>query len=96
MDRTDLFHGHIGGIDTLARSLLVAAALVENQTLAEPRSQRYAGWTRDLGKRIRSGGETLETLEAQVRSGELNPSPVSGRQELLEERVNRVIWTSGS
>ncbi len=25
MDRTDLFHAHIGGIDTLARSLLVAA-----------------------------------------------------------------------
>ena len=27
MDRTDLFHAHVGGIDTLARSLLVAARL---------------------------------------------------------------------
>ena len=96
MDRTDLFHGHIGGIDTLARSLLVAAALVENQTLSKPRSQRYAGWTQELGERIRSGAESLETLEEQIMSGELNPSAVSGRQELLEERVNRVIWTSGS
>ncbi|HUP17889.1 MAG TPA: xylose isomerase [Acidimicrobiia bacterium] len=96
MDRTDLFHGHIGGIDALARSLLVAAALVENETLSKPRAQRYAGWSADLGTRIKSGAESLESLEAQVISGELNPTPVSGRQELLEERVNRVIWTSGT
>ena len=47
------------------------------------------------GKRIKSGSESLETLEARVMSGELNPVPVSGRQELLEDRVNRIIWTSG-
>ena len=28
-DRTDLFHAHVGGIDTLARALLVAAELLE-------------------------------------------------------------------
>ena len=27
LDRSDLFHGHVGGIDTLARALLVAEAL---------------------------------------------------------------------
>jgi xylose isomerase len=96
MDRTDLFHGHIGGIDALARSLLVAAALVETETLSKPRAERYARWSGDLGSRIRSRSESLDSLEAQVMSGELNPHPVSGRQELLEERVNRVIWTSGT
>ena len=96
MDRTDLFHGHIGGIDALARSLLVAAALVENETLSKPRAERYAGWSADLGSRIRSRSETLESLEARVISGELNPTPVSGRQELLEELVNRVIWSPKS
>jgi xylose isomerase len=96
MDRTDLFHGHIGGIDALARSLLVAAALVENETLSKPKAERYAAWAGGLGATIRSRSESLESLEAKVRSGELNPSPVSGRQELLEERVNRVIWTSGT
>jgi xylose isomerase len=96
IDRTDLFHGHIGGIDALARSLLVAAALVETETLSKPRAERYARWSGDLGSRIRSRSESLESLEAQVMSGELNPHPVSGRQELLEELVNRVIWTSGT
>ena len=28
----------------------------------------------------------------QVMAGEIDPVPVSGRQELLENRVNRVIW----
>jgi xylose isomerase len=93
IDRTDLFHGHIGGIDTLAKALLVGADLVEKETLSRPLDERYAGWSADLGTRILEGGETLETLEAKVHSGEIDPEPVSGGQELHENRVNRVIWS---
>ena len=69
--------------------------MVENGTLSKPRAERYAGWSGELGARIKAGSENLETLERRVISGELNPVPVSGRQELLEDRVNRVIWSSG-
>jgi xylose isomerase len=93
IDRTDLFHGHIGGIDTLAKALLVGAELLEKETLSGPLNERYAGWSADLGTRILEGGETLETLEAKVHSGEIDPEPVSGGQELLENRVNRIIWS---
>jgi xylose isomerase len=96
MSRTDLFHGHVGGIDTLARALLVAAELIESETLSEPVERRYAGWSADLGRSILGGSETLDSLEARVASGELDPDPVSGEQELLENRVNRVIWSTGS
>jgi xylose isomerase len=95
IDRADLFHGHIGGMDTLARALLAAAELVERETLSRPLAERYAGWSSGLGTGILDGGESLDSLEARVRSGELDPAPVSGRQELLENRVNRVIWSSG-
>ena len=95
MARTDLFHGHIGGIDTLAKSLLVAADMIESETLSGPLEKRYAGWSADLGESILTGEETLESLEAKVAAGEIDPSPVSGHQELLENRVNRVIWSSG-
>jgi xylose isomerase len=94
LHRSDLFHGHIGGIDALAKALLVAADLLEADTLSHPRSDRYAGWSEDLGRGILSGSENLESLEARVMSGELDPSPVSGTQELLENRVNQVIWGS--
>jgi xylose isomerase len=91
MDRTDLFHAHIGGIDTLARALLVAADMVERGTLDAMREARYAGWSGELGQAILSGDETLETLYGAVMSG-VDPRPVSGRQELLENVVNQSIW----
>jgi len=92
LDRTDLFHGHIGGIDTLARALLVAADIVEQGTLERFREQRYAGWSDELGGSILSGDASLASLEGKVSAGTIDPHPVSGRQELLENVVNRVIW----
>jgi xylose isomerase len=96
IDRTDLFHGHIGGADTIARALLAAAEMVETGTLSEPLAQRYAGWETELGAGILGGEESLESLEAKVMAGDIDPSPVSGHQELLENRVNRAIWSSGN
>ena len=92
MSRTDLFHGHIGGIDTLARSLVVAADMVERGTLEGPREARYAGWAIGLGTAILGGTESLAGLEARVAAGEIDPAPVSGGQEALENAVNHRIW----
>jgi xylose isomerase len=92
MDRSDLFHAHIGAMDTLAQSLLVAAALIEDGELEGEREARYAGWSGDLGTQIMSGDTDLVTLEALVASGDVDPVPVSGRQEALENLVNRTIW----
>jgi xylose isomerase len=92
MARTDLFHAHIGAIDTLARSLLVAAALIDEGELERLRSERYAGWGTDLGRSIVAGDAALDLLAVKVLSGEIDPVPVSGRQEQLENLVNRTIW----
>jgi xylose isomerase len=94
MDRLDLFHGHIGGIDTVARSLLVAAQLVEDGELEKAASARYADWEGELGDSIMTGRVSLADLEARVSTGELDPAPVSGGQEYLENMVNRAIWRS--
>jgi len=91
MSRSDLFHSHIGGIDTLARSLLVAAALIEDGTLDANRSSRYAGWDTGIGAEI-SGGLGLADVAARVEAENLDPAPVSGGQERLENVVNRAIW----
>jgi xylose isomerase len=94
VSRTDLFHAHISGIDTLANSLLVAADMVERGTLAAARKERYAGWSGELGGAIRSGSLTLADLERRVAAGEIDPRPRSGQQELLEGLVNRRIWAA--
>jgi xylose isomerase len=92
VSRSDLFHAHIGGIDTLARSLLVAADMLEQRTLEAPLEARYAGWDGELGKAIMDGSASIEELERRVAAGEIDPQPVSGGQELLEGLVNRRIW----
>ena len=91
-DRNDLFHAHIGGIDTLAQALLVAAEMVEDGELGSMVEERYAGWSAELGKTIMDGGVSLSDLAAKVDSGAIDPSPVSGQQELYENVVNRHIW----
>jgi xylose isomerase len=94
MDRIDLFHGHIGGIDTLARSLLVAADLIETGELERRRGTRYAGWSGPLGGEILGGDASLEALEQRVARDEIDPRPVSGGQEALENLVNQRIWAA--
>jgi xylose isomerase len=94
IDRTDLFHGHVGGIDTLARALLVAADMIEAGDLAARRDARYAGWGNALGTEILAGDVSLATLEELVASGAIDPRPVSGGQEALENLVNQRIWAA--
>ncbi|MCJ7726063.1 MAG: xylose isomerase [Acidimicrobiia bacterium] len=92
MDRTDLFHGHIGGIDTVAQSLLSAAQLIEDGALEAARDERYADWDGPLGTAIMDGSLSLADLEQKVSAGDVDPRPVSGHQERLENLINRGIW----
>jgi xylose isomerase len=94
--RTDLFHAHIGGLDTLARALLVAADLIERGELADRKDARYAGWDGALGAAILDGTETLESLEAKVAAGAIEPRRASGHQELLENVVNQSVWSAAA
>ena len=94
LDRIDLFHAHIGGIDTLAKALLAAAEMVRRGAIERLREARYSGWSGDLGRSILKGDALLELLAGQVLAGQIDPSPVSGGQELLENLVNQAIWAT--
>ena len=72
MDRTDLFHGHIGGIDTLALSLLVAADMLTDGTLDRLREERYAGWAGPLG--IDDPGRGRRHLAGRARKHASRPA----------------------
>lgn len=89
-DRTDLFHGHIGGMDTMAHALVVAAAMLEDGVIEDVRRERYAGWDGDLGRSIMGGSETMAGLhERGMGVGE--PARRSGGQEALENVVARYV-----
>ncbi len=91
VDPIDLFHAHVGGMDSLARALLAAAHLVEERPLAEFVEQRYAGWDGVLGRDILEGRKSLSDLSADVLAKGLEPEPRSGRQELLENLLSRYV-----
>jgi xylose isomerase len=94
VDRSDLFHAHIGGIDTLARALLVASAMLDARDLADEKERRYAGWSSGLGAEMLGGGLSLEEIEARVAAGGIDPQVRSGGQERLENIVNQRIWSA--
>ncbi|RBO78556.1 xylose isomerase [Marinomonas aquiplantarum] len=91
IDLEDLFHGHIGAMDTLALSLEKAATMLEEQTLNNLLEKRYEKWQDTLGQNILSGNMTLSQVAEYVETNDLNPSPESGRQEMLENLVNGYI-----
>ena len=95
-DRVDLFHGHIGGMDTMARALLVAASIVESGALSGVVDERYSGWTTsELGRSIMGNALSLRDLHARALTA-AEPRHRSGRQEVLENLVARFVERSGS
>ncbi len=91
-DPADLFIGHIGGMDHLAIALKKAAAIVEKDFLSDAVANRYKGWSGDLGKEISAGEYSLESLAKHAVDSEIAPKHESGKQELLENQVNRVLF----
>jgi len=91
LDPADLLHGHIGGVDSCARALLQAAQMLEDGALTGPLAERYAGWDGAEGQAILSGKRDLATLAERALTSGLNPQPRSGRQEYLENIVNRYV-----
>ena len=91
LDPVDMFHGHIGGMDVTARGLLIAEQMLQNDELERFVAQRYAGWGEGLGRDIMAGKLSLDQVAAHVLDKGLDPRPVSGRQEMLENLLNRYI-----
>ncbi len=89
IDPEDLILAHAGAMDTCARALKAAAALLEDGGLEAARDSRYAGWDAEAAKAML--GSDLASIEADVRAKGINPEPRSGRQERLENLWNRFV-----
>ncbi|MBV2358680.1 xylose isomerase [Thalassococcus sp. CAU 1522] len=90
LDPADLILAHIGAMDVCAAGLKAAAAMIEDGGLERMRADRYAGWDTDDARALLTRA-TLEHCEACVREQGINPQPRSGRQEALENWVNRFV-----
>ena len=91
IDPEDLLMAHIGGMDICARGFKAAAAMIEDGTLDQFVTDRYAGWQRDDAQDMLSGKLSLEDIAHRVEAEDINPKPRSGRQEYLENVINRFV-----
>ncbi len=87
----DLFYAHIGGMDTFAKGLKIAAAIRADGELAQMVKQRYSSWDSGIGAEIEAGKHNFRSLEQyMLQKGDITPNQ-SGRQELFENVVNRYV-----
>ena len=89
LDPVDLIAGHAGAMDVCARGLKAAAAMLEDGGLERAVCERYAGWDSDAARAMLTSD--LASIAQRVLDDGITPEPVSGRQERLENYVNRFV-----
>ena len=89
----DMFAGYILGMDTFAIGLIKAAALIEDGRLDKNIEERYASYRNsEIGKKILSGKTDLAELAAYADKLGAPALPGSGKQEVLQNIVNGVLY----
>lgn len=89
-DLIDLFYAHIGGMDCFARALLSAQAILDDGEYTRIRKTRYSSFDSGNGKQFSQGKLKLDALRTlALKNGE--PAKISGRQEYLENLINKFI-----
>ena len=89
-DPVDLFHAHIGGMDTFARGRKIAHRIIAEGVLADFVAERYQSYKKGIGRKIMTGKTSFKELETYIlQNGE--PQKRSGREEMLENIINGYI-----
>jgi xylose isomerase len=89
LDAQDLIDAHTGAMDICARGMKAAVAMVEDGGLQTALNERYAGWETTEAQEMLDSD--LGSIYDLVLEKAINPIPRSGRQEILENYVNRFV-----
>ena len=88
----DLIQAHVGAADLCARAFLLAAKLIEDGEYDDLLDDRYAGWQTAEAQAMLAGKLSLEEISAQAEAKGIDPKPRSGRQEKLENLLQRKLF----
>lgn len=86
----DLAQAHIIGMDSFARGLMTAQAILDDGELPTFVNDRYAGYQDELGQSIAGQNTSFGELEKWALDRPINRT-TSGRQEYLESLINRFL-----
>ncbi|WP_149274627.1 xylose isomerase [Pareuzebyella sediminis] len=89
-DMDDVFHAHIGGMDTFARALITADKIISSSSYESLRKKRYSSFDAGKGKDFEEGTLDFKDLyDIAKANGELELQ--SGKQELFENIISQHI-----
>jgi len=89
-DIEDIFIAHVSGMDTFARSLIIADKVLKESDYLKMKKNRYGSFDKGAGKDYEKGKLTIDKLrEIASKNGE--PAVRSGKQELLEQLINMYL-----
>jgi xylose isomerase len=91
IDPEDLFHAHIGGMDAYALAYKLARRILADGKFEQFVAARYSSFDSGFGRDIERGRLDFRSLEKLVLGRLGEPRPRSGRQEYLENLVNRYV-----
>lgn len=87
---SDIFMGHIAGMDAYARGLKAAHALRESGEIEKFVANRYSSYSSGIGRKIVDGQVGFKELEQYALENSIITNS-SGRQEMLEGILNRYL-----
>jgi xylose isomerase len=87
----DLLYAHIGAIDICAHGFILADKLIADGKYDDTIASRYEDWKKPENAAMLNGALSLEEIAAAAESRNINPQPKSGRQELIENRLQRLV-----
>jgi hypothetical protein len=79
----------IGGADVCASALLNAEKLINDGAMGRFVAERCAGWQQPWAREVLDGKSSRAAVAAHALARKIDQPPVSGRQEHLENLVNR-------
>jgi xylose isomerase len=89
-DLEDIFIAHVSGMDTFARSLIIADKILKDSDYLKLKANRYASFDSGKGAEFEKGKLSLLDLYNYAKEvGE--PKQISGKQELLEQLIGSYI-----
>lgn len=92
IDIEDLFHAHVGGMDAYALAFKIARRILADGAFEKIVAERYASFDSGYGREIEQGTTSLKKLEKLVLTKLGEPTPRSGRIELLQNLLNDFLY----
>ena len=78
-------------MDVCAKTLIAVEQMINDNIIPKFIEDRYADWNNDLGKFIHNKNNSLDDINKKVIQDKIEPEPRSGRQEYLENILNKYL-----